>query len=295
MPFPNRAVAAGLSFLLVALLLAYPLVLEVVLAAAGVRAVSAGLLVLALASLALPDPPPFLGVRLPHWPGVGILLLVGAALLLGSRSPLLCVPALIYGALASVLWQSVRGEDSLFWRAVHRMLPDAPDFIAPYCAKLTRVWAAAFAVSALAIAALALAGPLAWWRALTGWVLYALMAVGALVEFFVRKTWFRYYFRGGPFDRFWSRLFPAERTPQGRRSQEAIRRYRESLGSGSDAPLGRTEPGSGTRRQRSATERPSPGCTTSGAMSQRGPSTKARSAMRGCGSSRSGSQSWTSS
>ena len=49
----------------------------------------------------------------------------------------------------------------------------------------------------------------------------------SVVEFLFRKSWFRYYFRGGPFDRLWSRLFPAERTAQGRRSIEAIRRYRE--------------------------------------------------------------------
>ena len=48
-------------------------------------------------------------------------------------------------------------------------------------------------------------------------------------EFLVRKTWFRYYFHGGPFERFWSRLFPAEATPRGRESLEFIRRYHAEL------------------------------------------------------------------
>ena len=47
------------------------------------------------------------------------------------------------------------------------------------------------------------------------------------LEFFVRKTWFRYYFHGGAFDRFWAKLFPAENTEQGRRSAAYIQRYRE--------------------------------------------------------------------
>ena len=79
----------------------------------------------------------------------------------------------------------------------------------------------------LLIAALALSGAEGAWGAWTGWGLYALMLALSAVEFLFRKSWFRYYFRGGPFDRLWSRLFPAERTAQGRRSLEAIRRYRE--------------------------------------------------------------------
>ena len=50
------------------------------------------------------------------------------------------------------------------------------------------------------------------------------------LEFFVRKTWFRYYFRNGPFERFWAQLFPAEATARGRRSLEYIEAYHERLG-----------------------------------------------------------------
>jgi hypothetical protein len=76
-------------------------------------------------------------------------------------------------------------------------------------------------------AGLAVAGTPEAWRAFTGWGIYAVMTAITCVEFFVRKTWFRYYFHGGPFDRFWSKLFPAENTERGRRSAESIRRFRE--------------------------------------------------------------------
>ena len=77
------------------------------------------------------------------------------------------------------------------------------------------------------IAGLALSGRAAPWQAVTGWGIYALMLAISALEFFVRKTWFRYYFHGGLFDRFWARLFPAENTEQGRRSAAYIERYRE--------------------------------------------------------------------
>jgi len=51
------------------------------------------------------------------------------------------------------------------------------------------------------------------------------MLVASGVEFLVRKTWFRYYFHGGWFDRVWAKLFPAEATPEGRRSMQHISAY----------------------------------------------------------------------
>jgi hypothetical protein len=51
------------------------------------------------------------------------------------------------------------------------------------------------------------------------------MAGVMALEFFVRKTWFRYYFRNGPFERFWAQLFPAQATARGRRSMEYIEAY----------------------------------------------------------------------
>jgi hypothetical protein len=57
-----------------------------------------------------------------------------------------------------------------------------------------------------------------------------------IAEFFVRKTWFRYYFHGGPFDRLWSRLFPAGDTPAGRRSMEYIERFRAEAAAAAERP-----------------------------------------------------------
>jgi hypothetical protein len=61
--------------------------------------------------------------------------------------------------------------------------------------------------------------------------------MGALtvLEFLFRKTWFRHYFHGGPFERLWSRLFPAEHTARGRRSQRTIEEYRARHARGSRA------------------------------------------------------------
>ncbi len=209
------------------LLVAYPLVLEPVLARVGVRTTALALLLLAGASLALPASPALAGVRPPSWPRWVIAGLLVLAAVSERRVYLRLVPALVYLGLAGFLQTSLRAGDSLIHFALRRAVPGAPDFVAPYCRALTRVWAGFFLGCALLAAALALGASPGSWAAWTGWRLYALMLVASGLEFIVRKTWFRYYFRGGPFDRLWSRLFPAERTARGRRSAEAIRRYRE--------------------------------------------------------------------
>ncbi len=229
MPSPEsrRARVAGAALAIGALLVAYPLVLEPVLARVGVRATALALLLLAGASLALPAAPALAGVRPPTWPRWAIAGLLALAAISERRVYLLFVPALVYLGLAAFFQASLRGKDSLIHFAVRRAVPDAPAFVAPYCRALTRVWAAVFLGCALLVAGLASGASSDTWAAWTGWRLYALMLVASGIEFLVRKTWFRYYYRGGPFDRLWSRLFPAERTARGRRSAEAIRRYRE--------------------------------------------------------------------
>ena len=109
--------------------------------------------------------------------------------------------------------------------------PAAPLFIRSYCRKVTGVWAAFFAVSAVVLAVLAVTGPESAWRAASRSGIYTGMGVLTVVEFLIRKTWFRYYYYGGPFDRLWSALFPAENTERGRRSAEYIRRVKEDRGS----------------------------------------------------------------
>ena len=232
MPWSERTwgwiAAAGLALAVGALAFVYPHLLESALARHGVRGSAAGLLVLAglwgfLAARARRADP---GVG--RWPGVALAGLLAGAIFTGERVFLLLVPAVVYLALAAFFQASLAGGDSIIERVVRRVLPQAPDFIRSYCRKVTRVWVVFFAACALVIAGLAIAGPQSRWELFTGAVVYTLMIALSTVEFFVRKTWFRYYFFGGPFDRLWSRLFPAENTPQGRRSAEYIRLNRDA-------------------------------------------------------------------
>lgn len=208
-------------------LLAYPYLVEGLIARFGVRASCGALLLVSVVSIAFGA-----GTRsafaAPAWPGLAIAAVLGVGALTGQRGALGLVPAIVYLGLADLFRRSLAREDSLIERGARWIAPEAPDFIRGYCRGVTWLWAALLAASAVAIAGLALAGPSSSWQAFTGWGIYALMLVVCGLEFFVRKTWFRYYFHGGPFDRLWSSLFPAENTEQGRRSAEYIRRFREA-------------------------------------------------------------------
>jgi uncharacterized membrane protein len=207
-------------------LLAYPYLVEVALARFGVRGACAALLALAALSFRFgAGAREALGaVAWPGWAITGVLVL---GLLSGERRALWLVPAFVYLGLAETFRASLAREDSLIERCARWIVPETPDFVRSYCRKLTGFWVGFFALCAVAIAGLALAGRAGAWQAVTGWGIYALMLAISAFEFFVRKTWFRYYFHGGPFDRFWARLFPAENTEQGRRSAAYIQRYRE--------------------------------------------------------------------
>jgi len=207
-------------------LLAYPYLVEGLIARFGVRASCAALLLVSLVSIALRRRAPS-ALDVPAWPGLAIAAVLGLGVISRQRDALLLIPAIVYLGLSDLFRRSLAREDSLIERAARWIVPEAPDFIRGYCRGVTWLWAALLAASAVAIAGLALAGPASSWQAVTGWGIYALMLVVCGLEFFVRKTWFRYYFHGGPFDRLWSRLFPADNTEQGRRSAEYIRRYRE--------------------------------------------------------------------
>lgn len=222
----KRWVALAFGVAIGIALLAYPYLLGGLLARFGVRASCAILLAISLVSIALgARARAAVGAR--AWPALAIAAALLAGLLSGRPGALLLIPAIVYLGVAEVFARSLAREDSILERGVRFLLPVAPDFIRAYCRGVTWLWTGLLAASGVAIAGLALAGSLAAWQAVTGWGIYALMLVVSAIEFFVRKTWFRYYFHGGPFDRFWSRLFPAENTEQGRRSAEYIRRFRE--------------------------------------------------------------------
>lgn len=217
---------AALAVVLGIGLVAYPYLVEVLLARLGVRASCLLLLAVSGVSLAVGGPARS-ALDAPVWPGLAIAGVLAAGALSGERGALLLLPALIYLGVADVFRRSLAREDSLIERCARLLVPEAPDFIRGYCRGATALWALLLAVSGAAIAGLALAGTPERWRAVTGWGIYAAMLAVSALEFLVRKTWFRYYFYGGPFDRLWSRLFPAENTARGRRSAEYIRLVRE--------------------------------------------------------------------
>jgi uncharacterized membrane protein len=152
-----------------------------------------------------------------------------AALLLGSKTALAMIPAVVHAAVARMMIASAASDDvPLIERGARIAHPLAPRFIGPYCRKLTAVWGFFFAVSAGVTGVLALAGSIDAHRAWTGWQLWALLGLFSVAELFWRKAWFR-YFGKGPFDRLLARVFPPEKTERGRRSQAYLLRMRAEL------------------------------------------------------------------
>jgi len=209
------------------LLLGYPLAVERAVAWVGIRGAAAGLIAVALASAALlrgaPSPVPGGIGRLSR---AAVVALLALALATGDPAPLRGVVAVVYFALAGLFWRSLRDGGSIIETLVRSLEPATPDFVRPYCRKTTALWSGFFAVNGLVLAVLAVRGPAETWALYSGRIVYLEMGVIFLVEFLVRKTWFRYYFGSGPFDRLWSSLFPAENTEMGRRSAAHIRRMK---------------------------------------------------------------------
>ena len=226
--------AAGSGALIALIAVAYPLAFDSVLDRLGVRAVSLGLAAIALVPLALRGPAR--GGRAVGAAGLAGLLF--AAAFTEDRSWRRGVLAWVYVCLAGAAAASLREPESLIERGARWLVPEAPDFIGGYCRAVTALWVVFFLASAATIAALAVAGTPEGWRVFTGRTLWLAMAFLTTLEFFVRKTWFRYYARGGPFERVWSALFPADRTERGRRSMAAIAQWRERTASPADETSG---------------------------------------------------------
>ena len=216
------------------LLFAYPFLIQQAEARFGTRVVATVFLglgflsyrgrgpALPLGDASRPFPVPFLGAF-----RLGCLALLVGALLSGDRRWLLVIPAAIQLFLTAVFVASLR-DVPVIERAARFLQPRAPDFIRPYCRKVTAFWAGLFAVNAGLIAVLIFAGTPDSWRAFAGWGAYALMGVVTGVEYFVRKIWFRYY-GAHPIDRLWARLLPPERTERGRRSLAYIRQMHDDM------------------------------------------------------------------
>ncbi|MDH3520502.1 MAG: hypothetical protein OEM49_08605 [Myxococcales bacterium] len=225
----NWLVVSGIALAIGTAIIAYPYVLDAVLERFGVRAVASALAGLAALSLALPGRTSVRAVALEAAPVLGFPVLLMLAAVTNEQIYLRLVPALVYLTLAGIFASSLRAPDSLIERGARYLVPAIPLFIRSYCRKVTGVWVAFFAASALMIAALAVADLPDWWRATSGGLIYACMIGITVVEFFVRKTWFRYYYHDGLFDRLWSRIFPAENTARGRASLDYIQRHRDAL------------------------------------------------------------------
>jgi len=209
------------------LALGYPLAAARAVAAFGPRPVGAALFALGLASFAFSfrRSIPGLGLGLRTLP----LALPALALLSGDVRFVALVPAAIEAILCGLFLGSLRGGGSILEQAARALEPYAPDFIGPYCRKATLAFAALFAGQAVVLSALALRTPGPDWAARASFWVIAPTVVTTLVEFLVRKAWFRNY-SDTPWDRVLRVLFPPEKTAQGRRSLEWIRRKRAELG-----------------------------------------------------------------
>jgi uncharacterized membrane protein len=161
---------------------------------------------------------------------LGLVALILAAVVLGNRTLLLLLPMLVSIYLfATFAWSLHRGPP-MIERFARLVEDDLPDFTLPYCRKVTGVWCAFLAGNSVAVLVLAVAAPIGWWALYTGALFYLLLGLLLASEFIFRKWWFRYY-GDGPADRLLARVFPPERTANGRRSLAYVER-REALASG---------------------------------------------------------------
>ena len=226
------ATAAGAGMAGVLLAVVYPWVLESSLDRVGVRVMALGMLLLIPGSLALRWRAP--GARSDRaMARAGTLsalafgLLLVAAAVTQEPVALRLISAVVYAGLAAQFAASLRSEGSIVESGARWLVPEVPDFIRGYCRVVTGMWAAFFAGIAVALSFFAFDGSPSRWQTLSGWTVWTLIGGISIAEFLVRKSWFRHYPHGGPFERFWSTWFPSENTPRGRRSMESIRRWRE--------------------------------------------------------------------
>ena len=211
----TREIAAGVLQAL--FYLAYPLVIYLAHTRLDTRPVAGLILALYVVTLLFRVRGSMAGfwtILRPHLP---LGALVAIALAVGERSLLLLLPSLaslyVFGTFS---WTLRRGP-SMIERFARTVEDDLPPFTFRYCRRVTIVWCAFLGLNAVGVAGLALFAPVAWWATYTGLVFYLLLGLLLGTEFCFRKLWFRYY-GDGPADRLLARIFPAERTANGRRS-----------------------------------------------------------------------------
>jgi uncharacterized membrane protein len=211
---PRNGLAAALRG---ALFVAYPFVVYTAYGRLGTRGV--GAVLLALYALAI-------GLRVRGSLGevwalarqhLGIVGMIGLAVVSGERIVLLLLPIAISLYLLWTFGSSLLRGPPMIERLARLVEEDLPDFTLPYCRKVTIAWCVFLAANSACIGWLALAAPLSWWALYVGFLFYLLVGLMLGGEFLLRKLWFRYYGEGA-IDRLLARLFPAERTANGRRS-----------------------------------------------------------------------------
>jgi uncharacterized membrane protein len=230
-PSPPRPTAGQLALLALGLGLAllWPLALGRAASALGTRGLAGALVALSALSLALTRSALPRELRLGPAAQLALLALSAFAAVTGDEAPLRLVPAWVQLAVAGVFWRSLRDGPPVIERAVFWIQPHAPDFIRGYCRTETKLWGALFAANGVAIAALALFAPPEHWRAFASLGVWVVVVAVTLVDFAVRKLYFRLY-GDGPLDRILARGFPPERTEMGRRANAYRTAKRLSLG-----------------------------------------------------------------
>jgi len=197
--------------------LAYPLIVYFAYTRLETRALALALLVLYGISVAIR----LRGSATEIWAllrqHIGLAVLIALALATGNATVLLFMPVIVSGYLLWTFSASLRSGVPMIERFARIVEDDLPDFTRPYCRKVTIVWCVFLAANALCVLVLALAAPLEWWALYSGLISYVLVGTIVVVEYLVHKIWFR-YFGSGLFDQILRRLFPPERTANGRRS-----------------------------------------------------------------------------
>jgi uncharacterized membrane protein len=224
-PPPALVTAVGVGALLATV---YPPAAERALATWGVRGVALVILALELVSLvAWQRTATSAGV--PLYQRAALLVLPTIAAATHDALYLRLVPAAIQALIAALFVVSLRGGGSIFYDAARSLHPYAPDFIAPYCRKATIVFAGVFALQGIAALLLAFYPPAAGWGTAAGMWIWTPALAASLVDWCVRKWWFR-YFGPGPLDQLLKHVLPPENTATGRRSLAYIRKMRADLG-----------------------------------------------------------------
>jgi uncharacterized membrane protein len=197
--------------------LSYPLIVYFAYTRLGARALAFLLLALYGISVAIRIRGSAAEIRPLLRQHVGLAILITIALATGDSTVLLFMPVIVSGYLFWTFSASLRDGMPMIERFARIVEDDLPDFTIPYCRKVTIVWCVFLAANALCVLVLALAAPIEWWALYSGLIAYLLLGAIFFGEFLVHKIWFR-YFGNGLLDRGLSRLFPPERTANGRRS-----------------------------------------------------------------------------